>query len=155
MGTSPLDELPELRIKSPSIKKQDSYLRAIHQDDSSGDFLSSDRATFKIGSENTSPRLSPKSSPRKIPTSLSSSNGATGHMRKQDSYTLATAEEMLSEDGEDYIDKEINRKIALKRTESVKSVVSECITENEDILLKIKQRSDKEKLEKIKAETLE
>ena len=60
--------------------------------------------------------------------------------RKQDSYTMALEE---SSD-EDYIDKEINRKIALKRTESVKSVVKECINENDDILFRIKRRSKKE-----------
>ena len=108
-----MDELPELRSVSSRMRKQDSYLRAIQQGDtSSGEFLTSDRATFRIGSEDTSPRLSPKSSPRKIPT-FTCSNGAPSKMRKQDSYTLAT-EEHMSSDGEDYIDKEINRKIALR-----------------------------------------
>ena len=64
-------------------------------------------------------------------------------MKKQDSYTMAIEE---SSD-EDYIDKEINRKIALKRTESVKSVVKECINENEDILFRIKRRTKKEQEE--------
>ena len=47
-------------------------------------------------------------------------------------------------DPEDYIDKEINRKIALKRTEVVKTVVKECINENDDILFKIKRRAKAE-----------
>merc|ERR1712200_43868 len=61
-------------------------------------------------------------------------------IRKQDSYTMALEE---SSD-EDYIDKEINRKIALKGTESVKSVVKECVNENEEILFRIKRRRKKE-----------
>ena len=62
-------------------------------------------------------------------------------MKKQDSYTMAIEEES---DPEDYIDKEINRKIALKRTEVVKTVVKECINENDDILFKIKRRAKAE-----------
>ena len=71
-------------------------------------------------------------------------------MKKQDSYTMA-----LEEDSdEDYIDKEIKRKIALKRTESVKSVVKECINENEDILYRIKRRTKQEQdvIDKLKTE---
>merc|ERR1712062_687929 len=69
---------------------------------------------------------------------ITSSNGAPKHIKKQDSYTMAIEEES---DPEDYIDKEINRKIALKRTETVKTVVKECINENDDILFKIKRRA--------------
>ena len=71
-------------------------------------------------------------------------------MKKQDSYTMALEE---SSD-EDYIDKEIKRKIALKRTESVKSVVKECINENMDILYRIKRRSKTEQdaIDKINTE---
>ena len=47
-------------------------------------------------------------------------------------------------DPEDYIDKEINRKIALKRTETVKSVVHATINENDDILFRIKRRQKAE-----------
>ena len=55
-------------------------------------------------------------------------------------------------DPEDYIDKEINRKIALKRTETVKTVVKECINENDDILFKIKRRAraEQEAMKKFK-----
>ena len=72
-------------------------------------------------------------------------------MKKQDSYTLAIEEES---DPEDYIDKEINRKIALKRTETVKTVVKECINENDDILFKIKRRAraEQEAMKKFKVD---
>ena len=70
-------------------------------------------------------------------------------MKKQNSYTMAIEEES---DPEDYIDKEINRKIALKRTETVKTVVKECINENDDILFRIKRRTraEQEALKKLK-----
>ena len=70
-------------------------------------------------------------------------------MKKQDSYTMAIEEES---DPEDYIDKEINRKIALKRTETVKSVVTNTINENDDILFRIKrrQRAEQEAMKKMK-----
>ena len=57
-------------------------------------------------------------------------------------------------DPEDYIDKEINRKIALKRTETVKTVVKECINENDDILFKIKRRAraEQEAMKKFKVD---
>ena len=72
-------------------------------------------------------------------------------MKKQDSYTMAIEEES---DPEDYIDKEINRKIALKRTEVVKTVVKECINENDDILFKIKRRAraEQEAMKKFKVD---
>ena len=71
--------------------------------------------------ERRSPRHSPKTSPRRSPIAITSSNGAPKHIKKQDSYTMAIEEES---DPEDYIDKEINRKIALKRTECQYLVIS-------------------------------
>ena len=81
----------------------------------------------------------------------SAGNGAPKHMKKQDSYTMAIEEES---DPEDYIDKEINRKIALKRTETVKTVVRECINENDDILFQIKRRAraEQEAMKKFKVD---
>ena len=94
---------------------------------------------FRIGDDDRkSPRHSPKTSPRRSPIMMTSSNGTPKHMKKQDSYTMAIEEES---DPEDYIDKEINRKITLKRAETVKTVVKECINENDDILFKIKRRA--------------
>ena len=105
---------------------------------------------FRIGDDDRrSPRHSPKTSPRRSPIAITSSNGAPKHIKKQDSYTMAIEEES---DPEDYIDKEINRKIALKRTETVKTVVKECINENDDILFKIKRRAraEQEAMKKFK-----
>ena len=83
---------------------------------------------------------------------MTSSNGDKG-MKKQDSYTMAIEEES---DPEDYIDKEINRKIALKRTETVKSVVKSTINENDDILFRIKrrQKAEQEAMKKMKVDVL-
>ena len=81
---------------------------------------------------------------------MTSSNGDKP-MKKQDSYTMAIEEES---DPEDYIDKEINRKIALKRTETVKSVVKSTINENDDILFRIKrrQKAEQEAMKKMKVD---
>merc|ERR1712241_27978 len=136
--SSPVDEVPELPFTSSrttsSSRRQPTYLSTQNED-----FLSSERATFRIGDdERRSPRHSPKTSPRRSPIAITSSNGAPKHIKKQDSYTMAIEEES---DPEDYIDKEINRKITLKRAETVKTVVKECINENDDILFKIKRRA--------------
>ena len=106
----------------------------------------------RIGDDDRkSPRHSPKTSPRRSPITITTSNGTPKQMKKQDSYTMAIEEES---DPEDYIDKEINRKIALKRTETVKTVVKECINENDDILFRIKRRTktEQETIKKMKVD---
>merc|ERR1711953_225216 len=147
--SSPVDEVPELPFTSSrntsSTRRQPTYLSTQNED-----LLASERATFRIGDDDRrSPRHSPKTSPRRSPIAITSSNGAPKHIKKQDSYTMAIEEES---DPEDYIDKEINRKIALKRTETVKTVVKECINENDDILFKIKRRAraEQEAMKKFK-----
>merc|ERR1711936_1066902 len=146
-GSSPLDEVPELPLTSSrsTSRRQPAYLST-----QSEELLTSERATFRIGDDDRkSPRHSPKTSPRRSPITITSSNGTPKQMKKQDSYTMAIEEES---DPEDYIDKEINRKIALKRTETVKTVVKECINENDDILFRIKRRTkaEQETLKKMK-----
>jgi len=147
-STSPVDEVPELPLRNKGTRRQPSYLQATQGECQP----SSERATFRIGDdERKSPRHSPKTSPRRSPITITSSNGTPKSMKKQDSYTMAIEEET---DPEDYIDKEINRKIALKRTETVKTVVKECINENDDILFRIKRRTKAEQdtLKKLKVD---